>query len=290
MSSYPTNYFGVIPAEVRYHRGLSADAKLLYCEITAGLNADGRCRIKASDLEQMYGVSRATINRWLSELEEAGMIHFEGSVKDPRGRTIRLKKEVATKVEKARYKAEKADNLIKNEQVKPSLRKNEQVETYLRKNEQVEPVLNQICASTPYSTTSTPLCISPNEATTNFELENADDPVTGPAPGVFKVPALDEVLTYARMRGVDPKVAKAFWYKQEAVGWVNGVTPIRKWQPLLHSWQVNSFKPGSSQFAQNNEVPKRPAVQLTEVDNAVLDQAYESIRLANAAKVGGLHG
>jgi|GEM_PF-5240197 len=291
MSAYLTNYMGYMPAEVRYNRSLSADAKLLYCEITAGLDATGLCRVKASDLEQMYGVSRASINRWLSELEDAKMIVFEGSSRDPRGRAIRLKKEVSDKIGKARTKASKADNLIINEQVDDSLRKTAQVELNLIKNEQVDGLLNQICASTPIYTTNKPLCISPKEATTNFELNNPEQPaIDGPA-SHFRVPSLKDVLEYAKMKGVNPKVAEGFWFKQESLGWMSGVTPIKKWQPLLHSWQLNKFEPSSGgRYAPPVDlVPIRPEIKITPEDNQLMDEAYEAVRKSRLQKFGGSH-
>lgn len=285
MSNYATNYMGFIPAEVRYNRALSADAKLLYTEITAGLNTDGVCRIKAADLEQMYGVSRATINRWLAELEEQQMIFFEGSSRDPRGRLIRIKKDTSDKIAKARKRTAKQDNLIKNEQVEPSLRKNEQVDDYLIKNEQVEPLLNQICASRPYSITSIPPCIPPD--TQQGEIEE-DHPAKSEQPGSnrFKRPSLQEVLDYAQMTGVSKLTAEQFWLKQESLDWMNGSTPIRKWQPLLHSWKLTERKPAGSYQQQQ---PERTVlfVELSEEKREQLRQSRERIRQLNADKLKG---
>ena len=71
------NYYAIIPANVRYDKAVSANAKLLYGEITALSNQTGVCWASTSYFENLYGKGRATIQRWLTELESAGYIHRE---------------------------------------------------------------------------------------------------------------------------------------------------------------------------------------------------------------------
>lgn len=70
-------YYGIIPAEVRYDKELSADAKLLFAEITALTNAEGYCWASNEYFETLYGVSESTIIRRINELEKKQYIKKE---------------------------------------------------------------------------------------------------------------------------------------------------------------------------------------------------------------------
>lgn len=69
------NYYSIIPAEVRYDGRLTADEKLLYSEITAFLNMNGKCFASNSYFAGLYGVTKETISRRISKLKELGYIH-----------------------------------------------------------------------------------------------------------------------------------------------------------------------------------------------------------------------
>lgn len=62
------NYYSVIPANVRYDKKLSANAKILYGEITALCNEKGISWASNEYFANLYGVSKSTITRWISEL------------------------------------------------------------------------------------------------------------------------------------------------------------------------------------------------------------------------------
>lgn len=70
-------YFDIIPAEVRYDKDLSANAKLLYGEITALCNEKGCCWASNDYFSQLYGKSKHTVSRWVSELTQKGYIQSE---------------------------------------------------------------------------------------------------------------------------------------------------------------------------------------------------------------------
>lgn len=77
-------YFAVIPANVRYDDSLPPNAKLLYGEITALCNAEGYCWASNKYFAELYGVSIASIKRWIKALIDSGyisskLIYKEGS-------------------------------------------------------------------------------------------------------------------------------------------------------------------------------------------------------------------
>ena len=64
------NYYAVIPANVRYDKTLTPNAKLLYAEITALCNMNGKCTASTKYFCTIYEVSRISIQKWLKILED----------------------------------------------------------------------------------------------------------------------------------------------------------------------------------------------------------------------------
>ena len=64
------NYYAVIPANVRYSKKLTPNAKLLYAEITALCNMNGKCTASTEYFCRLYEVSRVSIQKWLKILED----------------------------------------------------------------------------------------------------------------------------------------------------------------------------------------------------------------------------
>lgn len=71
------SYYAIIPAKVRYDENLSANAKLLYGEITALANEKGYCWATNEYFSKLYGTSTKTISRWISNLCAIGYIKAE---------------------------------------------------------------------------------------------------------------------------------------------------------------------------------------------------------------------
>ncbi len=68
------SYYAVIPANVRYDKKLTANAKLLYGEITALCNKRGYCWQGNSRFAKLYKVSKVSISKWVRQLKEQGYI------------------------------------------------------------------------------------------------------------------------------------------------------------------------------------------------------------------------
>ncbi len=87
------NYYAIISAEVRYDKNLTANAKLLYAEITALLNINGECFATNKYFANLYGKSTVTISKWISELVANGYISthyiYKGGTKEIERRYIR---------------------------------------------------------------------------------------------------------------------------------------------------------------------------------------------------------
>ncbi|MFS0933298.1 helix-turn-helix domain-containing protein [Enterococcus casseliflavus] len=71
------SYFAIIPANVRYDKKLTANAKLLYGEITALANEKGYCWAGDRYFAELYDVSKTTIQSWIKALTDNGYITKE---------------------------------------------------------------------------------------------------------------------------------------------------------------------------------------------------------------------
>ena len=71
------SYFAIIPARVRYDNDLSANAKLLYGEITALSNAEGYCWANNQYFASLYNTTVRTVQRWIKQLVDKEYIISE---------------------------------------------------------------------------------------------------------------------------------------------------------------------------------------------------------------------
>jgi hypothetical protein len=110
MSNQP-NYYAIVPAEVRYSK-ISANAKLLYGELTALSNKEGYCWASNQYFADLYEVDARTVSRWVSDLVDNNFITTNvenynerkiylvaGVGKNCRGGTTKISKGVRQKAE-----------------------------------------------------------------------------------------------------------------------------------------------------------------------------------------------
>lgn len=76
------NYYAIIPADVRYDDRLTPNAKLLYAEITALCNMNGKCFATNDYFAKLYNVSKVSISKWIKQLVDFGYISSEIIYKD----------------------------------------------------------------------------------------------------------------------------------------------------------------------------------------------------------------
>ncbi len=68
------NYYAILTADVRYNKNLTPNAKLLFAEINALCNMNGKCTASTDYFCKLYEVSRISIQKWLKSLEENNYI------------------------------------------------------------------------------------------------------------------------------------------------------------------------------------------------------------------------
>ena len=70
------NFYAIIPANVRYCEFLTANAKLLFWEISALSDKTGFCYASNSYFWKIYGVSERSISFWIQNLQKNWFIEI----------------------------------------------------------------------------------------------------------------------------------------------------------------------------------------------------------------------
>jgi len=105
MSEEKKSYYAIIPANVRYDKSITPNAKLLYGEITALCNEKGYCWASNNYFADLYEVTPQAVSKWINQLAKKGYItlDYERAGKEIKQRNIyiatyqQIIKEVSTK-------------------------------------------------------------------------------------------------------------------------------------------------------------------------------------------------
>lgn len=218
MENQNPNYYAILTAEVRYDKRLSSSAKLLYAEITALTNMNGKCFATNMYFAELYGVSKNSVQKWLTQLEEYGyierLIQYKPGTKEIEKRLIRVcistRKENFTTVD---IKKDTTPN-IKN---------------YTYNNTTKVEVNNTLTESN------------------NINLKNVNK-LTQKNEKNFTPPTKDEVKEYARWRDrID--LANDFYDYYEAGGWKDGKgNSIKSWKQKFITWERFNPERKKSEF------------------------------------------
>ncbi|MGL5123265.1 MAG: helix-turn-helix domain-containing protein [Fusobacteriaceae bacterium] len=71
------NYYGILPAKIRYDKSLKPMEKIMYTEITALSNSKGYCHAKNSYFAELYEVHKNTVGIWINNLAKKGYISIK---------------------------------------------------------------------------------------------------------------------------------------------------------------------------------------------------------------------
>jgi len=71
------NYYGIMPASVRYDKSLHPNAKILYTEISALSNKEGYCFASNNYFANLFEVSDRSIRNWIKNLKDKGFIKVQ---------------------------------------------------------------------------------------------------------------------------------------------------------------------------------------------------------------------
>ena len=102
------NYFGILPANVRYDKKLKPMEKILYTEITALANSKGYCYATNSYFANLYDVHKNTAGTWINNLEKLGYIKsriiYETGTKNVKERQLFIVTPINEKIDRYQQK------------------------------------------------------------------------------------------------------------------------------------------------------------------------------------------
>jgi DNA-binding transcriptional ArsR family regulator len=224
-------YYAIIPASVRYDVRLTANAKLLYGEITALCNDKGYCWARNAYFADLYGKTETSVSQWISSLVECGYItrqlQYKEGTKQIQSRYLKL---VDNPMQEILPTSPRKLNEGTQEILIPSPRK-------LNDPPQENLIVNNTINTTSNITDNRGETSSPApEEEVGQEVIVIDDEKKEPVKR-FVPPTLDEVIEYCNRKGsgIDPAV---FWHHYEANGWRIGKNKMISWPKTIGSWSA----------------------------------------------------
>lgn len=110
MADQKPSYYGIIPANVRYDRSLTPNAKLLFSEITVMTKKEGYCWASNNYFADVFSVSPQAISKWIKALSDKGYISIEYERKGNQIMRRKIYPEVSTKVDRVSTKVDEGIN------------------------------------------------------------------------------------------------------------------------------------------------------------------------------------
>ena len=222
-------YYAIIPASVRYDVRLTANAKLLYGEITALCNDKGYCWARNAYFADLYGKTETSISQWISSLVDCGYItrqlQYKEGTKQIQSRYLKLVDNPTQEIlptSLRKLKEGTQENLI------PSPRKlNDPTQENLIVNNTINNTSN---ITVNKGETSSP-ALAEEVDPERIPVKPKDD-----KPKKFVAPTLDELIEYcnATNAGIDPT---GFWNFYESKGWMIGKNKMKSWTHAVGTWK-----------------------------------------------------
>lgn len=136
------NYYGILPANVRYDKRLKPMEKILYSEITALSNTQGFCFASNSYFAKLYEVNKKTVGVWVNNLFKFGYLKVELIYKENSKEVLERRlyivdlKEVSPSASVEKKKEDKKIIKDEKERITPPHKK---MDTPPQKNREVSP-------------------------------------------------------------------------------------------------------------------------------------------------------
>lgn len=115
------NYYGILPANVRYDNRLKPMEKILYSEITALANTQGFCFASNSYFGKLYEVDKKTVGVWVNNLAKFGYLKVELIYKENSKEVLERRLYIVDLKEVSLSAPVEEKNLIENEKEKDSV-------------------------------------------------------------------------------------------------------------------------------------------------------------------------
>lgn len=134
------NYYGILPANVRYDNRLKPMEKILYSEITALANTQGFCFASNSYFGKLYEVDKKTVGVWVNNLAKFGYLKVELIYKENSKEVLERRLYIVDLKEVSLSAPVEEKNLIENEKEKDSVTPpHKKMDTPPQKNGEMSP-------------------------------------------------------------------------------------------------------------------------------------------------------
>lgn len=134
------NYYGILPANVRYDNRLKPMEKILYSEITALANTQGFCFASNSYFGKLYEVDKKTVGVWINNLAKLGYLKVELIYKENSKEVLERRLYIVDLKEVSLSAPVEEENLIENEKEKDSITPpHKKMDTPPQKNGEMSP-------------------------------------------------------------------------------------------------------------------------------------------------------